>query len=353
MELRVLGDTGVKVSSLCLGAMAFGSLGNRDQDDCIRIIHAALDGGINAIDTADVYSRGESEQIVGRALRGRRDSVVLGTKCFWPMGPDPNQRGLSRRWIVLAVEASLRRLGTDRIDILYLHKPDPDTAIGESLSAASDLVHQGKVRLIGTSSVPAEQVVGAEWAAAGPGLERPRVEQPAYSIFARAIETDVLPACLAAGIGVMVFSPLNGGWLTGKYHRDRPPNPESRSARWPNDHSMRLELPTARRKFDLIEDLSALARESALTVTQLAMAFAVEHPAVTSAIIGPRTMSQLDELLGSADVRLDTNTLDRIDHIVRPGVDVDPADRWYRPTGLEPAARRRGRAIGGQEAQRS
>jgi aryl-alcohol dehydrogenase-like predicted oxidoreductase len=350
MELRVLGDTGVKVSALCLGAMAFGSLGNRDQDDCVRIIHAAVDAGINAIDTADVYSRGESEQIVGRALRGRRDSVVLGTKCFWPMGVDPNQRGLSRRWVLLAVEDSLRRLGTDWIDILYLHKPDPDTAIGETLAAASDLVHQGKVRLIGTSSVPAEQVAEAQWAGARRGVERPRVEQPAYSIFARAIEADVLPACLGAGIGVMVFSPLNGGWLTGKYRSGLPPSPDSRSARWPNDHSMRLELPVARGKFDLVEDLSALAQQSGLTVTQLAMAFAVEHPAVTSAIIGPRTMTQLDELLGCADVRLHAETLDRLDQIVAPGVDVDPADRWYRPAGLEPAARRRGRANRGQLA---
>jgi aryl-alcohol dehydrogenase-like predicted oxidoreductase len=340
MELRVVGDTGVRVSAYCLGAMAFGSLGNTDHDDCALIVHAAMDAGINTIDTADVYSRGESEEIVGKALRGRRDAAVLATKCFWPMGTDPNQRGLSRRWILHAVEDSLRRLGTDWIDILYLHKPDPDTAIDESLDAVSDLVHQGKVRLIGTSSLPAEQVVGAGRAAARRGLERPRVEQPAYSLFARRIEADVLPVCQRAGIGVMAASPLNGGWLTGKYRADQPASPDSRSVRWPNDQSMRLERPAAQRKFRLVEELAALARDANCTLTQLAMAFAVEHPAVTSAIIGPRTKAQLDELVGCAHIRLDQDTLDRIDQIVPPGVDIDPSDRWYRPAGLVPAARR-------------
>ncbi len=341
MELRVLGETGVRVSAYSLGAMAFGSLGNADHDDCARIVHAALEAGVNAIDTADVYSRGESEEIVGKALRGRRDAVVLATKCFWPMGPDPNRRGLSRRWILTAVEDSLRRLQTDWLDILYLHKPDPDTAIEESLGAAADLVHQGKVRLVGTSSLPAERLAEAVRAAMEHGLERPRVEQPAYSLFARGIEADVLPTCQRWGTGVMVAGPLNSGWLTGKYRPGQPPSPESRAARWPNDQSLRLERPAAGRKFELVDSLTAVAREAGLTLTQLAMGFAVEHPAVTSAIIGPRTREQLDELLACAAVHLDRDTLDAIDGIVPPGMDVDPADRWYRPPGLVPAARRR------------
>ncbi len=243
MEMRVLGNSGVKVSVLCLGAMALGALGNTDREDCVRIIHAALDRGINTIDTADMYSKGESEEIVGRALLGRRSSVVLATKCFWPTGPDPNERGLSRRHIVATVDNSLRRLQTDWIDVLYLHKPDPDTAIEESLGAASDLVASGKVRLIGTSSFPAEQLVEANWVAQSRHLARPGVEQPAYSLLARGAEVDVLPVCERQGTGVMVFSPLNGGWLTGKYRPGAAVTADSRAARWPNDPSMRLTSP--------------------------------------------------------------------------------------------------------------
>ncbi len=340
MEMRVLGRSGVKVSVLCLGAMALGALGNTDPDDCVRIIHAALDRGINTIDTADMYSKGESEEIVGRALSGRRTSVVLATKCFWPTGPDPNERGLSRRHIVAAVDNSLRRLQTDWIDVLYLHKPDPDTAIEESLGAATDLVASGKVRLIGTSSFPAEQLVEANWVAERLHLERPGVEQPAYSLLARGAEIDVLPLCERQGTGVMVFSPLNGGWLTGKYRPGAAATADSRAARWPNDPSMRLTRPVSARKFALVAQLSDVARQSDCSLTQLAIAFVVEHPAVTSAIIGPRTMDQLDDLLACSDKRLDPAVLDRIDEIVAPGVDVDPADRWYLSPGLTPTARR-------------
>jgi aryl-alcohol dehydrogenase-like predicted oxidoreductase len=341
MEIRGLGVTGVKVSVLCLGAMAFGALGNKDHDDCARIIDAAMDAGINTIDTADMYSKGESEVIVGRALRSKRSSVVLATKCFWPVGPDPNQRGLSRRHIVSAVDDSLRRLQTDWIDILYLHKPDPDTAIEESLAAATDLVASGKVRLIGTSSFPAEQLVEADRVAARRHLQRPSVEQPAYSVLARGAEADVLPLCAERGCGVMVFSPLNGGWLTGKYRRGEPPAADSRAARWPNDPSMRLDRPAAVRKFEVVDQLSDVASQSGCTLAQLALGFVLEHRAVTSAIIGPRTMSQLRDLLEGSDARLDTTALDRIDEIVAPGIDVDPADRWYRSPALATAARRR------------
>ena len=273
--------------------MAFGALGNTDHDDCVRIIDAAIDAGINTVDTADMYSKGESEVIVGRALRSKRSAVVLATKCFWPVGPGPNERGLSRRHIIESVDGSLRRLQTDWIDILYLHKPDPDTAIEESLAAASDLVASGKVRLIGTSSFPAEQLVEAGWAASHHHLERPWVEQPAYSLLARGAEIDVLPVCEQSGSGVMVFSPLNGGWLTGKYRPDRAATADSRAARWPNDPSMQLTRPAAVRKFEVVEALSDVARQSGCSLIGLALGFVLEHPAVTSAIIGPRTMVQL------------------------------------------------------------
>jgi aryl-alcohol dehydrogenase-like predicted oxidoreductase len=341
MELRVLGGTGVKVSALCLGAMAFGSLGNTDHDDCVRIIHAALDAGINTIDTANMYSKGESERIVGRALQGRRASVVLATKCFWPVGPGPNDRGLARRHIVQAVDDSLRRLQTDWIDIFYLHKPDPDTAIEESVAAVSDLVRSGKVRMIGTSSFPAELLVEANWVATSRHLERPRVEQPAYSVLARAAEVDVLPVCERQGSGVMVFSPLNGGWLTGKYQPGEAPAAGSRAARWPNDPSMQLSRPEAERKFEIVARLADVAKQAGCSLTELALAFVLEHPAVTSAIIGPRTMEQLSELLAGGAVRIDRATWDLIDEIVPPGVDVDPADRWYRSPALAKASRRR------------
>jgi aryl-alcohol dehydrogenase-like predicted oxidoreductase len=341
MQTRVLGATGVQVSTLCLGAMAFGSLGNTDPDDCIRIIHAALDAGINTIDTANMYSKGESEEIVGRALQGRRESVVLATKCFWPVGPDPNDRGLSRRHIVQAVEDSLRRLQTDWIDIFYLHKPDPDTAIEESVAALSDLVRSGKIRMIGTSSFPAELLMEASWAASRRHLERPRVEQPAYSLLARGAEVDVLPVCDRQGTGVMVFSPLNGGWLTGKYRPGEPAAAGSRAARWPNDPSMQLTRPAAERKFEIVDRLAGVARQAGCSLADLALAFVLEHPAVTSAIIGPRTMEQLRELLSGDDVRIDRAAWDLIDEIVTPGVDVDPADRWYRSPALVKEARRR------------
>ncbi len=252
---------------------------------------------------------------------------------------------MSRRHIIDSVDGSLRRLQTDWIDILYLHKPDPDTAIEESLAAASDLVASGKVRLIGTSSFPADQLVEAGWAASHHHLERPWVEQPAYSLLARGAEIDVLPVCEQSGSGVMVFSPLNGGWLTGKYHRDRAATADSRAARWPNDSSMQLTRPAALRKFEVVEALSGVARQSGCSLIGLALGFVLEHPAVTSAIIGPRTMVQLQELLEGSRVRLEAEALDHIDEIVAPGIDVDPADRWYRspvwprPLAAEPSLR--------------
>ena len=223
MEYRTLGRTGMHVSTFCLGTMVLGAWGNRDEDECQAIVHAALDAGINFIDTADMYAFGESEEIVGRALRGRRDAVILATKFFNPMGEDPNHRGASRRWIVRAVEDSLRRLDTDWIDLYQVHRPDPDTDLDETLGALSDLVHAGKIRAFGTSTFPAEVLVEAQWMADRRGHVLPSTEQPPYSIFARGIERAVLPTCQRYGLGVLVWAPLNGGWLTGKYRDGQAP----------------------------------------------------------------------------------------------------------------------------------
>ena len=347
MRYQVLGDTGVRVSRLALGAMSFGRLGNTDHDDCGRIVHAALDAGVNVVDTADVYSAGESEEIVGKALAGRRDDVVLVTKCFWPMGPDANQRGLSRRWIVRACEDSLRRLRTDHVDVYYLHKPDLDTALEESLGAMTDLVRQGKVHTVGMSTFPADAIVEAQWVAQRRRLERPRVEQPPYSILARHVERDVLPVCERHGMGVLVWGPLNSGWLTGKYGRG--PVPEgTRGARWPGTarafDGTRSEVAA---KADVVGALARLAADAGCSLAHLALAFTLEHPAVSATIIGPRTMAQLEDLLGAADLHLDADVLDRIDELVPPGHTVDPSSDtgWRAPWLTDPARRRRPRPV--------
>jgi len=339
MEHRALGRTGMQVSSLCLGTMMFGEWGNPDEEECSRIVHAALDAGITFIDAADIYSGGRSEEILGRALRGRRDDVVLATKFGNPMSDDPNHRGGSRRWITRAVEDSLRRLGTDWIDLYQIHRPDPQTDIDETLSALSDLVRAGKVRAIGTSTFGASELVEARWVAERRGRERFTTEQPPYSIFARGVEAEVLPTCLRHDLGVIVWSPLNGGWLTGKYRRGEAPPPGSRAERQP-DH-FDFDDPIRERKLDLVEALSALAVEAGLSLTHLAQAWVLVHPAVTSAIIGPRTAAQLEDVLGAADVVLGEDLLDRIDALVPPGANVSAADAGHVPASLAPAARRR------------
>jgi aryl-alcohol dehydrogenase-like predicted oxidoreductase len=321
--------------------MMFGAWGNRDHDDSIRIIHAALDAGINFVDTADVYSGGESEEIVGKALQGRRDEVVLATKFVAPMSEDSNHRGSSRRWIVREVEDSLRRLDTDHIDLYQAHRPDPSVDIEETLSALSDLVHQGKVRVIGSSTYPAEMIVEAQWAAERRGTERFRCEQPPYSIFARGIETAVLPTCKEYGIGVIPWSPLAGGWLTGKYRKGDETPTTGRAARIPDRFD--FSKPENQRKLDLVEDLLKLAADAGLSLTHLAMAFVLEHPAVTSAIIGPRTMDQMTDVLASADVRLSDDVLDAIDKLVPPGTNLNAADAGWETPALRRSARRRPR----------
>jgi aryl-alcohol dehydrogenase-like predicted oxidoreductase len=318
--------------------MMFGAWGNTDHDDSIRIIHRALDAGINFIDTADIYSAGESEEIVGKALRGRRDDIVLATKFWGPMGEDPNRRGVSRRWIVAEVENSLRRLGTEWIDLYQMHRPDPNTDIVETLGALTDLVQQGKVRYIGSSSFSAGEIVEAQWAAREQRLERFRSEQPPYSLLVRGIELDVLPTAQRHGMGTLTYSPLAGGWLSGRWTADATPTSPARQrlvARFD------MSLPENQRKLGAVEQLAKVADDADVSLIELAIAFVVNHPAVTSAIVGPRTMEQLDGQLPAADVVLDAAVLDRIDEIVQPGVNLNPADTSYGEQVLQPALRRR------------
>jgi aryl-alcohol dehydrogenase-like predicted oxidoreductase len=338
VEYRPLGRTGVQVSKLCLGTMMFGAWGNTDHDDSVRVIHRALDAGVNFVDTADVYSDGESEEIVGKALKARRDDVVLATKFFMPMGEDPNRRGGSRRWIVRAVEDSLRRLGTDWIDLYQVHRPSPDIDVEETLGALTDLVGQGKVRYIGSSSYSGSQIVEAQWTARERGLQRLRTEQPPYSLLTRSIELDVLPTAQRHGMGILTYSPLGGGWLSGSWTADSSPTSPARQRLADRFDMSLLEN---QRKLEAVDQLQQVADDAGLSMIELAIAFVVNHPSVTSAIIGPRTMEQLESQLPGADAVLDATTLDRIDEIVKPGVTINPADTSYGEQVLQPALRRR------------
>jgi aryl-alcohol dehydrogenase (NADP+) len=338
MKYRTLGRTGIKVSPYCLGAMMFGGLANADHDDCIRIIHKALDSGINFIDTADRYSNGESEEIVGKALKGRRGTVVLATKVHGPMGQDPNQQGNSRRWIIQAVEASLRRLQTDHIDLYQIHRPSPDTDIEETLSALTDLMRAGKVRAIGSSTFPASEIVEAQWVAERRGLARFRTEQPPYSILNRSIENEVLPACQKYGMGALVWSPLAKGMLTGRYRKGQASPDSLRVKFFPKQMA-------DERNLEAVEKLIPIAAAAGLPLTHLAMAFVMAHPGVTSAILGPRTMQQLDDLLAGAEIILGDDILDQIDAVVAPGTDAGPMGALYTPPAVaDPSLRRRPRA---------
>jgi len=340
MEHRTLGRTGMQVSPLCLGAMMFGAWGNPDHDESIRIIHRALDAGINFIDTADVYSRGESEEIVGKALAGgRRDNVVLATKVHGTMGDDPNEYGNSRRWIVREVENSLRRLGTDWIDLYQIHRPEPGTDIDETLGALSDLIHAGKVRAIGSSTFPASEIVEAQWVAERRGRERFMCEQPPYSLLVRGVEADVLPVCRRYGMGVIPWSPLAGGWLSGRWRKGQDAPDSTRAQRLPGRYD--LSIPANQRKLEVADQLAALADDAGMTLIDMALAFVIRHPAVTAAIVGPRTMEQLESQLTATDVQLGDAVLGRIDEIVPPGTNVNPADAGWQNPALQPAARRR------------
>ena len=340
MEYRILGRTGVTVSNLCLGAMMFGPWGDPDHDNGIRSIHRALDAGINFIDTADVYSQGESEEIVAKAIAGRRDDIVLATKFHGAMGEDPNSQGSSRRWIIREVENSLRRLGTDWIDLYQVHRPCIDTDIEETLSALTDLVRQGKVRYIGSSTFPASQIVEAQWVARDRNLQRFVTEQPPYSILVRHAEADILPTCARHGMGVLTYSPLAGGWLSGRWRTDTDlPTPSPARQRLVARYDM--ALPENQRKLEAAEALGQLAEEAGLSLIEMAIAFVVNHPAVTSAIIGPRTVEHLESQLPAADLHLTVDVLDRIDKIVTPGTLINPADSSYDNPALRPPARRR------------
>jgi aryl-alcohol dehydrogenase-like predicted oxidoreductase len=339
VEQRTLGRTGVSVSPLCLGAMMFGAWGNTDHDESIRVIHRALDAGINFIDTADVYARGESEEIVGKALKGRRDSVVLATKVHGTMhDTDPNMKGNSRRWIVQEVEHSLRRLQTDWIDLYQIHRWDPETDHEETLGALTDLQRAGKIRYLGSSTFPPSQIVQAQWVAEQRGLARYVCEQPPYSILVRGIETEVLPTCAHFGMGVIPWSPLAGGWLSGKYRKGAE-NTSHRAARMPQRYD--LSVPGNQQKLDAVERLAQLAEQNGLELIHLALAFVIRHPAVTSAIVGPRTLEQLEGQLGAVDVHLGDEVLDAIDEIVPPGTNYNPADAGWRPPHLDDSSARR------------
>jgi aryl-alcohol dehydrogenase-like predicted oxidoreductase len=334
MQYRTLGKTGIKVSPYCLGAMMFGAVGNPDHDEGVRIIHKALDAGINFVDTADFYSAGESEEIVAKALKGRRDDVVLATKAHLPMGKDPNMQGNSRRWLTRAVEDSLRRLQTDHIDLFQIHRPAPDTDIEETLSVLTDLMRAGKIRAIGSSTFPASEIVEAQWVAERRGLARFRSEQPPYSILNRGIEREVLPMCEKYGMGALVWSPLSMGMLTGRYRKGQPLPDSARVNYFPKQMS-------DERKLDAIEQLIAVADAAGLSLMQMAMAFVVAHPGVTSAILGPRTTEHLDGLLAGAEVRLSDDILDAIDAVVAPGTDVGTLDANYNPPAVTQASLRR------------
>ncbi|TXR56726.1 aldo/keto reductase [Quadrisphaera setariae] len=339
MDTRTLGRTGVQVSPLCLGAMMFGAWGNPDHDDSIRIIHRALDAGISFVDTADVYAQGESEEIVGKALAGRRDEVVLATKAHGQMGDGANRQGNSRRWLVRAVEDSLRRLQTDWIDLYQVHRPDPTVETEETLAALTDLQRAGKIRYFGSSTFPAHEVVEGQWIAKERGLSRYVTEQPPYSVLVRGVERDVLPVAQQHGLGVLPWSPLAGGWLTGRYRRGQEAPTSSRAQRTPARFD--LSTPENQRKLDAAEALAVLADEAGVSLVHLALAFVLRHPAVTSPIIGPRTMEQLESQLGAVDVVLTDDVLDRIDEIVPPGTTLASADAGYVPPSLTDASLRR------------
>ncbi|MET8230380.1 aldo/keto reductase [Micromonospora sp. NPDC005298] len=339
MQYRTLGRTGVQVSTLALGAMNFGSLGRVTQDEATALVGAALDAGVNLVDTADMYSQGESEEMVGKAIVGRRDDIVLATKAGMPMGDERNHQGSSRRWLVTELDNSLRRLGVDHVDLYQIHRWDPRTSDEETLSALTDLQRAGKIRYFGSSTFPAYRIVQAEWTAREHHLGRYVTEQPSYSILQRGIETHVLPVTEEYGLGVLAWSPLASGWLSGAVRAGREISTH-RSAVLPQRFD--TTIPANQARLDAVERLATVADEAGLTMIQLALGFVTAHPAVTSAIIGPRTMEHLRSQLDAADTVLSADVLDAIDAIVAPGVDLAAHEKFDTPPALlDPARRRR------------
>jgi len=339
MQYRTLGRTGVQVSSLVLGAMNFGTIGRTTQDEATAIVDAALAAGINLIDTADWYSGGQSEEMVGTAIAGRRDDIVLATKAYMPMGDERNHQGSSRRWLVTELDNSLRRLGVDHVDLYQIHRWDPRTSDEETLSALTDLQRAGKIRYFGSSTFPAYRLVQAQWAARDNHLSRYVTEQPSYSILQRGIETHVLPVTEQYGLGVLVWSPLASGWLSGAV-REGQEVATNRSTVMPQRFD--LTIPSNRARLDAVEQLAKVADQAGLTMIQLALGFVTAHRGVTSALIGPRTLDHLHSQLAAADTVLSADVLDAIDAVVAPGVDLAPEEKNDTPPALlDPALRRR------------
>ena len=338
MRYRTLGRTGVQVSTLALGAMNFGAIGRTTQDEATAIVDAALEAGVNVIDTADVYSAGESEEMVGRAIAGRRDDLVLATKAFLPMGDDPNHRGASRRWLTRALDDSLRRLGVDHVDLYQVHRWDPETSDEETLSALTDLQRAGKIRMFGSSTYPAYRIAQGQWTARERGLSRYVTEQPSYSALQRGIEAHVLPVTQEYGMGVLAWSPLASGWLSGAVRAGR--QAATHRAKVLPDR-FDLDLPHNRARLDAVEALARVADEAGLTLIQLALGFVTAHPGVTSALIGPRTLDHLHSQLAAADTVLTDDVLDAIDTIVPPGTDLAPDEKFDAPPALLDARLRR------------
>ncbi|MEU1048875.1 aryl-alcohol dehydrogenase-like predicted oxidoreductase [Streptomyces ambofaciens] len=339
MQYRTLGRTGVQVSSLALGAMNFGSIGRTTQEEATALVDAALEAGINLIDTADMYGGGESEEMVGKAIAGRRDDIVLATKARMPMSDEPNHQGASRRWLVTELDNSLRRLGVDHVDLYQIHRWDPETSDEETLSALTDLQRAGKIRYFGSSTYPAYRIVEAQWAAREHRLGRYVTEQPSYSVLQRGIESHVLPVTEQYGLGVLVWSPLASGWLSGAVRAGREITTH-RSAFLPERFD--TARPANRARLDAVEKLAAVADEAGLTLIQLALGFVTAHPAVTAALVGPRTLDHLHSQLAAADTVLSDDVLDAIDAIVPPGTDLAAEEKLdATPALLDPALRRR------------
>ena len=323
-QRRLLGHSGIEVGSVALGTMMFGRWGNPDRSECRRIVDVALDAGIDLIDTADIYDFGASEQIVGAAIRGRRDRVVLATKVGNAMSADPAERGLSRRWIEHSCEQSLRRLGTDVIDLYQAHRPDPATSLDETLAAFDALVQAGKVRAVGTSTFAPAQLEKLQRLASHCGWARPASEQPPYSVLVRGIEREVLPVCRRHAVGVVVWAPLNGGWLTGKYQTDDI-DASSRARREP-EHFDHRDAEMRATKGALVARLATLADDAGLDLAHLALGFTLSNPDVTAVLLGPRTPDQLRQLLDPVPAPLPPAVLAAIDAIVPPGTTINPAD---------------------------
>lgn len=339
MQYRTLGRTGVQVSTLALGAMNFGAIGRTTQEEATAIVDAALGAGINLIDTADMYGRGESEEMVGRAIAGRRDDVVLATKVGLPMDDGLDHQGSSRRWLVAELDNSLRRLGVDHVDLYQVHRWDPRTSDEETLATLTDLQRAGKIRYFGSSTYPAYRIVQAQWAAREHHLGRFVTEQPSYSILQRGVEAHVLPVTQEYGLGVLAWSPLASGWLSGAV-RAGTPITTSRSTALPERFD--LTIPSNRARMDAVERLATIADDAGLTMIQLALGFVTAHPAVTSALIGPRTLDHLRSQLAAADTVLPPDVLDAVDAVVAPGTDLAPQEKFDTPPALlEPALRRR------------